>query len=567
MKAHFSLHAILFVCLFLTLSLEATTFYVDSESTFEDAQRQAVKDDTIIWRSGTYPDIYLDIEKDHLFITAEELGSTIFTGASRVDIEGDYITFQGFQFIGGSIGTRDVINIRGSHLVFTQNNINEYTCYKYLRVREESQYVEITYCNFENRLNLDDQNILSILVDAVNPGYHKIQYCSFKNFDGIGNDQGIEPIRIGLSTQADRNSRSLVEYCYFTKCNGDGELISSKASQNVYRYNTFEDNPKAELVLRHGSEAIVYGNFFLNGKGGVRVREGQDHYIYNNYFYELDDRAIFLQNEASDPLDNINIAFNTIVDCSEIILGGDGSNKPTDVTFSNNIFSDPDDQLFEEPAGTETWIGNLAFGNLGISQPAAGMEVANPQMVENSAGFFDLTESSPAIDAAQAGYAALPQFEGMEEIDTDLLMDMMQQNRPAAIEERDLGSNEFPHARLIQPIATADNTGPIYLMPMTTSTQEPVLLVNDLLKVYPNPVVDQLQIDLTSKEKALLSIDILDTQGKLIRNVRRATTTEGLVRLTADIHDLPAGWYTIQAKSKNLQSGVRKMQNLKVVKL
>ena len=567
MKAHFSLHAILFVCLFLTLSLEATTFYVDSESTFEDAQRQAVKDDTIIWRSGTYPDIYLDIEKDHLFITAEELGSTIFTGASRVDIEGDYITFQGFQFIGGSIGTRDVINIRGSHLVFTQNNINEYTCYKYLRVREESQYVEITYCNFENRLNLDDQNILSILVDAVNPGYHKIQYCSFKNFDGIGNDQGIEPIRIGLSTQADRNSRSLVEYCYFTQCNGDGELISSKASQNVYRYNTFEDNPKAELVLRHGSEAIVYGNFFLNGKGGVRVREGQDHYIYNNYFYELDDRAIFLQNEASDPLDNINIAFNTIVDCSEIILGGDGSNKPTDVTFSNNIFSDPDDQLFEEPTGTETWIGNIAFGNLGISQPANGVLVTNPQLEENSVGFFGLRDNSPAIDAAQAGYAALPQFEGMEEIDTDLLMDMMQQNRPAAIEERDLGSNEFPHARLIQPIATADNTGPIYLMPMTTSTQEPVLLVNDLLKVYPNPVVDQLQIDLTSKEKALLSIDILDTQGKLIRNVRRATTTEGLVRLTADIHDLPAGWYTIQAKSKNLQSGVRKMQNLKVVKL
>ena len=567
MKAHFSLHAILFVCLFFPLSLEATTFYVDSESTFEDAQRQAVKDDTIIWRSGTYSDIYLDIEKDHLFITAEELGSTIFTGASRVDIEGDYITFQGFQFIGGSIGTRDVINIRGSHLVFTQNNINEYTCYKYLRVREESQYVEITYCNFENRLNLDDQNILSILVDAVNPGYHKIQYCSFKNFDGIGNDQGIEPIRIGLSTQADRNSRSLVEYCYFTQCNGDGELISSKASQNVYRYNTFEDNPKAELVLRHGSEAIVYGNFFLNGKGGVRVREGQDHYIYNNYFYELDDRAIFLQNEASDPLDNINIAFNTIVDCSEIILGGDGSNKPTDVTFSNNIFSDPDDQLFEEPTGTETWIGNIAFGNLGISQPANGVLVTNPQLEENSVGFFGLRDNSPAIDAAQAGYAALPQFEGMEEIDTDLLMDMMQQNRPAAIEERDLGSNEFPHARLIQPIATADNTGPIYLMPMTTSTQEPVLLVNDLLKVYPNPVVDQLQIDLTSKEKALLSIDILDTQGKLIRNVRRATTTEGLVRLTADIHDLPAGWYTIQAKSKNLQSGVRKMQNLKVVKL
>ena len=53
--------------------------------------------------------------------------------------------------------------------------------------------------------------------------------------------------------------------------------------------NTFENNTKAELVLRHGSEAVVYGNFFLNGKGGVRVREGQDHYIFNNYFYELKD--------------------------------------------------------------------------------------------------------------------------------------------------------------------------------------------------------------------------------------------------------------------------------------
>jgi hypothetical protein len=215
-------------------------------------------------------------------------------------------------------------------------------------------------------------------VDANNPGYHKIQYCSFKNFDGTGNDLGIEPIRIGLSTQADRNSRSLVEFCYFTQCNGDGEIISSKASQNVYRFNTFENNPLAELVLRHGSENIVYANFFLNGKGGVRIREGQDQYIYNNYFYDIDDRPLYIQNEASDPLANINIAFNTIVDCKEVDLGGSGSNPPTNVVFANNIFADPKNRLFEDATNTETWIGNLSDGILGISNPSSGLNSGNP---------------------------------------------------------------------------------------------------------------------------------------------------------------------------------------------
>ena len=208
-------------------------FLVDSQQEFDAAQNNAIMNDSIIWESGSYSNIYMNITKSNLYIAAETLGGTIFNASSRVNISGDYITFRGFQFVDGNIGTSDVINITGSHLLVNEINIRAYTSYKYLRIREASQYVDVTYCNFENRLNLDDQNILSILVDANQPGYHKIQHCSFKNFAGTGNDLGIEPIRIGLSTQADRISRSLVEYCYFTQCDGDGELISSKATQNV----------------------------------------------------------------------------------------------------------------------------------------------------------------------------------------------------------------------------------------------------------------------------------------------------------------------------------------------
>ncbi len=461
--------SLLFCFFCVATQIQATTHEVNSQSAFNQALNNASPSDVIIWLNGTYSDIFMEIDKDQLVIKAETNGEVIFNGNSKVNITSDFITLEGFQFIGGDIGTSDVINTYGSYGLITQINIKDYTSYKYLRIRESSQYVDVTFCNFENRLNLDDQNILSILVDNETPGYHKVQYCSFKNFEGTGNDMGIEPIRIGLSTQADRISRSVVEYCYFTNCDGDGELISSKASQNVYRHNTFENNSKAELVLRHGSEAIVYGNFFLKGKGGVRVREGQDHYIYNNYFYQLDDRAIFLQNEESDPLDNINVAFNTIIDCSEVILGGTGSFKPTNVLFANNIFTEPDADLFEDPTGNETWLGNIAFGSLGIP-PSSGIDQTNPELSENAFGFFGLSESSPAIDNASTGFPELPNFSGILGIDVDVSFDLSLVPRPVLINQKDVGCSEFPHVCSIKPFATENNTGPFYNQSIDSDT-------------------------------------------------------------------------------------------------
>ncbi|MEL7122559.1 MAG: chondroitinase-B domain-containing protein [Bacteroidota bacterium] len=556
------------IIVFLSVSkVQAAKFTVSSLQEFRSAHNSAMMNDSIIWETGTFSNIHMEITKSNLYIGAEVLGGTIFDGASRVTIRGDYTTLEGVQFVGGNIGTSDVINTYGSYNDFTQINIRAYTCYKYLRIREECQYCTVTYCNFENRLNLDDQNILSILVDENNPGYHKIQYCSFKNFDGIGNDMGIEPIRIGLSTQADHVSRSLVEYCYFTQCDGDGELISSKATQNVYRYNTFENNSKAELVLRHGSEAIVYGNFFLNGKGGVRVREGQNHYIYNNYFYELDDRPIYLQNASSDPLDNINITFNTIVDCSEVRLGGSGSNRPTNVTFANNIFADPDDDLFEDPTGTESWIGNIASGSIGISLPSNGMTVSDPQLVKNNAGYFGLSENSPAINAAQPGFAILPQFEGMDTIDVDILLDLMKQQRPANIEEKDLGSSEYPQDILIQPFATEENTGPSYNTSTITNVAEKGILIENFITLSPNPANEQIRIKIENELSAPTQIELLDITGKKIRTIFNDRTSLFPQVINHSIEDLVPGVYIIKASRQDKSTGRKGIQSIKFSKL
>ena len=447
--------------LFSFLVSAQTRFDVSSGVEFNAAQELASVGDSIVWEQGTYTDTRMDMNTDGIIVTAEPYGTALFTGASRVVINADDVTFSGFQYIGGAIGNLDVIKVYGSDVLITHVNIQNYTSHKYLRVYEESRRTTISYCNFENRLNLVDQNILSILVDD-EPGYHKIQYCSFKNFDGIGKDQGIEPIRIGLSSQGDLDSRTLVEYCYFTQCNGDGEIISHKSRQNVYRYNTFENNPVAEFVLRHGDEGIVYGNFFLNNMGGIRVREGSDHFIYNNYFEGLNKRAIYLMNDPVDPLSNIHIYHNTIVNSEEVIFGGSGNNPPTNVIIANNIFTNPRDVLSVAKTGHETWIRNVSFGDFGIDFPSSGIIETDPKLYENTKGFFQPEESSPVIAEAGDGYPLVPLYPGMD-YDNEIVFDLMKEARPISITDRAIGASEFSSAVNVQPYATEMNTGPSYL--------------------------------------------------------------------------------------------------------
>ena len=450
-----------YILFFSAIVTAQNRFDVSSGSEFSAAQQQAIYGDTIVWESGVYSNTRMDINKDGLIITAASDGTVLFKGVSRAVINASDITFSGFQYIGGFIGNLDVIRVFGSDVLITQINIQNYTCHKYLVVDEVSRRTTISYCNFENRLNLDDKNILSILVDN-EPGYHKIQYCSFKNFDGFGNDQGIEPIRIGVSTQGHLDSRTLVEYCYFTQCNGDGEIISHKSRQNVYRYNTFEDNPYSELVLRHGDEGIIYGNFFLNNMGGVRIREGSNHFVYNNYFQDIDRRAIFLMNDSVDPLSDIHIYHNTILNSKEIILGGNGSNPPTNVTIANNVFANPIEQLFDDASENETWIGNFYFGNLGINIPSNGLTDSDPNLSENTEGFFQPDSNSSIIASASDGYPPVPLYAEMN-YDNQILLDLMQESRPQSISDRAIGASEFSSLKTVQPHATETNSGPSYL--------------------------------------------------------------------------------------------------------
>lgn len=446
--------------LFIAFSVSAKTIEVSSQQEFNKAHSSAVSNDIILWLPGTYSDINMDIKKSNITIKAKLLGKTIFTGESMVYISGDKVTFKGFQFVGGSIGSNDVIKIGGDYNHITEINISGYTSHKYVVIKKETQYNRLSKCNFENRLNVADKNIVAIGINGDRPGFHKVEYCSFRNFEGTGGDMGVEPIRIGSSYQAEFDSKTIVEYCYFTKCSGDGELISNKSSKNVIRYNTFEDNPLAELVLRHGNDTYVYGNFFLKNKGGIRIREGSNHYIFNNYFSEIEGRSVMLNSGKQNPIKNVYIMHNTFVNTSKLHLGSNKSVLPKKVVFENNLFTHGKKASVGNASGKEVWSGNMYQGNLGI--PAQkGLKKVSSTLNKNEAGFYELTNESQVLNSAEKSKIKLPAYAGLN-VDTSFSLDIVKNKRPSESTLKDVGCQEFNPNTVLKPLATSNNTGPSY---------------------------------------------------------------------------------------------------------
>ena len=547
-----------------------TNYTVASLTDFNTALNTATSGDTIEWENGVYSNINMTINTAGIIVTSETSGGVTFNGSSKVVINGDDVIFKGFQFIGGDIGTNHVARIYGSNVLFENINISEYTSYKYLIVEKSSQFTTIKNCNFEHRVNNPNQNIVSILINETQPGFHKIQFCSFKNFDGepvdgsLG-DAGVEAIRIGVSTTAGYESKSIVEYCYFTQCNGDGEIISHKGTECIYRYNTFEDNPEGELVLRHGDKGIVYGNFFLNGMGGVRIQEASDHVVYNNYFSGLTQRSLNLNASSSDRLDNILIAYNTFVNTDVIDIENHSTVEATNVTVANNIFSNPssNDGLFEDLTGNETWIGNIAFGDLGVAS-SNDFTVVDPLLALNAEGYYTLASSSSVINAATSGYPALPVFTNFA-YDNEILLDVLGSARPSTETLKDVGCQEYMASAVLKPHVTVANTGPDYLIDSSILSTTNQGFIANQFTIYPNPLEGNvISLKFQIEETSDVKIAIYDLSGNKLSNLIDASYNAGSYDVSNEVN-LSSGVYVLYIE---LTSGANKASKVeKFVKM
>ena len=512
--------SILYLVLFISVSMKAATINVNSVSALQTAINNSNAGDVIILANGTYLNNNLNIGKSNITVKAASPGGVFLNGTNDININGNFITFSGFQFTSGDIGSSILIEVYGSNNKLTQLNFSGYFSKKYIEVRAGTQYNEITYCNIEKKPAAAASGCtIQISTSPTVIGYHKIRYCSFKDYYGIGGDFGNEPIRIGLSTENFNKSRAIVEYCYFNNTGlGDSESISIKCQENTIRFCTFTNQQNAMLVFRNGDNNVAYGNFFINA-GGIRVKEANNVFCYNNYFENSGvgssaDAVTYIYDTTTYPvvLNNINFIHNTFYNCGNIDMGGTGA---TNNTWANNIFQKSSGALFSNTNSGTTWAGNIYQGTLGISIPL-GMTNANPLLITNGDGYKGLSLTSPAIDAASSSYPDLLDISVIDD-DPTLLFDGSGKSRPATLTLKDVGSDEFTTGATSNHPLTSSEVGPSYLVvPLSINTNE--LLDNDDIILFPNPATTSFCIKTLSMTSGLVEVTIYNLNGQLIKS-------------------------------------------------
>jgi hypothetical protein len=204
--------------------LKATEYTVYSIAELKVAITNSAANDIINLADGTYLNTTLTISKNRITVKALNPGKVFLNGTNDITISGNYVTFSGFQFTSGDIGSNYLLKVGGKYNKITHLNFSNYYAKKYIEIQADSQYNEISYCNLEKK-PADAVFGCTIQISTSSViGYHKIKYCSFQNYYGVGGDNGNEPIRIGLGAEYLNKSRTIVEYCYFNNTGlGDSE--------------------------------------------------------------------------------------------------------------------------------------------------------------------------------------------------------------------------------------------------------------------------------------------------------------------------------------------------------
>jgi len=207
---------------------------------------------------------------------------------------------------------------------------------------------------------------------------------------------------------------------------------------NVFRYNTFSNNLASYISFRNGNNNVAYGNFFINSSG-IRFKQASNISVYNNYFFQNEQPLTFVDvskyvNYQTLYHNNINIQNNTFYNCLSImldtydlsnnvfannILYGDGNGPPLSVPsmvrtlYPNSGLQTGDNgninltvngganPLIIGDINGFNLIGNMFVGTLG--QPTSGFANINPNLQQNSAGYYGIVQGSPAT-----GYSSVP---------------------------------------------------------------------------------------------------------------------------------------------------------------
>jgi hypothetical protein len=245
-------------------------------------------------------------------------GGVKFTGGLQMSIGGDYVIVDGFYWQGG-YGASNFIEFRdGSDYANystiqncaidglaispddkADNGTTSITKHRWIVLY--GTYNSVINCSFMNKESAGALILVELAYNASPNGTtntsciavgHTISNNYFYKYAKIdptlSNSGDSETIRIGSSENQNVNSNTIVTNNYFVESDGENEIITNKSKNNQFINNTFR-RCRGSLVLRHGSNALVNGNYFLGeniyGTGGIRITDS-NHIITNNYIQD-----------------------------------------------------------------------------------------------------------------------------------------------------------------------------------------------------------------------------------------------------------------------------------------
>lgn len=407
------------------------TVNVSSISGLQTAINNSIPGDHIILADGNYAlssSISVNSENgtsaNPILIRAASILGVTLSGSGAFNVtSSSYIIIQGFRFTGntGSNGSSG-LNLKDSnHCRVTRN-------YFQMSDSVKAYWTFITGAGDDHRIDYNEyadkssEGCFIVVYGNSSPYSMSLRaridhnYFHHQTFSGAN---GGESIRFGDSKRQNIDAYGTIEYNLFENNTGDVEVISVKSSSNKIRYNTLRANV-GSIVLRHGDDNTVEGNFLLDGENGIRFY-GDNHKITGNYF--SGDSGIGVRstlgigngntadaangNTGYDQPHNCIVAFNTLVaNSTHVVFGLEGSSSyPASGTiFANNIIEGDSGTLVSSKSGTPVntvWEGNILWGSAsnGII-PSSGFTRVNPLLSLGSYSVFRIAFNSPAINAS-----------------------------------------------------------------------------------------------------------------------------------------------------------------------
>lgn len=400
---------------------QAEHYFVKTQAEFKAAEKKLVAGDIITLANGDWHDFEIKIsgngtQSKPITLNSQDPGKVMITGQSNLRIGGDHILVTGLVFVDGYSPTGEVISFRRSKDDLARNSrVTEVVIDGFSKPdRFESDY----WVGMYGKNNRFDHNHLSgktnkgvtfaVRLDSKDSqeNGHRIDHNYFGPRPVLGSNGG-ETLRIGTSKYSMFNSHTTVENNYFDRCDGEVEIISSKAGKNIFRGNVFFES-SGTLTLRHGDGNLVENNvFFGNGKdhtGGIRVIN-QDQAIRNNYMEGLRGTgfasALTVMNGVPNSpvnryvqVDNAIIENNSVVDSSRITFNA-GADKersapPVNSRFQNNLLGGTGKNIFikiqDKIGGIEFAENILTNGN--IAQPVSGISEQSETLVRADNGLL-----------------------------------------------------------------------------------------------------------------------------------------------------------------------------------